>query len=71
MKTAHTMIQELAAVLDSQHKPTEKIWVRGSRQYLKRVFKPRVRGGSLFVGEHELVVVPPTVPNQPEQVELL
>ncbi len=49
-------VVSLASVLDSQHKPSAPIRVAASRATLMPVFKPRERGGPLYVGEHEIVL---------------
>jgi hypothetical protein len=71
MKTAKQLITDLATFLNQQGRPSEKITVRGSRNYIRRQFPKKARGGPAFVGEHEIIIVPATKAQPLDQVELL
>lgn len=53
-RAAAEKIRHLAACLDQQQKPNAQIAVLAKRASLLKTFKPRVRGGPLYAGEHEL-----------------
>lgn len=50
-------IESIAWTLDHQGKVDCPIRIRGGRSYLMKWFKPKTRGGPLFLGEHELVLL--------------
>ena len=50
----HTQVRALAAALDQQHKPFAPITVRAKRATLRKHFKPRQRGGPLYLNDHEI-----------------
>lgn len=72
MNTAN-YIHRLAKALDTQGKGGVPIRVMGTREYLRRFFKAKERGGPLFCGEHELILTQParmTMRHPPQQVDI-
>lgn len=67
--TIATSIASLARFLDSQGKPDATIHAYGARAYLRRDFKPKKRGGSLYCGEHPIDLMPAPL-RDPNTVEM-
>lgn len=54
MGAMHEAIKRLARHFDERGQKDRRITVVGSRAYIRQVFKPKKRGGPLYIGEHEL-----------------
>lgn len=65
----HEMIHETAWTLDFNGRKDVPIRVRGARGYLMRWFKPKERGGPLYCGEHEIILLQRSK-EQPEQADV-
>ena len=65
MKTTAQQVKSLAWFLDRQAKQDRPITVLGTRKTLQKDFKPKERGGPLYVGSHELVIVPKPAKGEP------
>ena len=50
-------IKEVASVLDSQGRSNNRTLVRATRKHLMTEFKPKARGGQLYVGDHQIEIV--------------
>lgn len=55
--TLQNIIRQIAAHFDEKGRLDNEITVLGTRQTVMRHFKPKKRGGQLYVGEHPINLV--------------